>query len=176
MPWFWYFIVYSFLGFLLEVAFARLTHGRPDRKCLLLLPLCPVYGLGACAILLLPPAVLGNPLLLAPLGALTACGVEYLTGLFYERAVGVSFWDYTGLPGSLSGLVCLPFTLAWGVLALPLVYFVQPAVAQLVQAVPMPVTVAVLATLLADVLVSILLLHRTRNRASLQWYRGLIRL
>ena len=37
--WLWYFYWYSFLGFLLEVAFARISgHPKRDRKCLLLLP------------------------------------------------------------------------------------------------------------------------------------------
>ena len=45
--WFWYFVLYSFLGFLVEVVFARITHNpKRDRKCLYFLPLCPVYGLG----------------------------------------------------------------------------------------------------------------------------------
>ena len=41
--WFWYFVLYSFVGFVLEVLFARAT-GNPkrDRKCHLFLPLCPV--------------------------------------------------------------------------------------------------------------------------------------
>ena len=45
MIWVWNFILYSFFGFLLEVAYARATGGRGDRKSLLVLPLCPVYGL-----------------------------------------------------------------------------------------------------------------------------------
>ena len=51
--------------------------------------------------------------------------------ILYERGLGVSFWDYTGLPGSIQGKICLPFSLAWGALALPLIYFVHPAVARL---------------------------------------------
>ena len=61
LEWIWYFIWYSFLGFLLEVGYARWTGGRRDRKCLLLLPLCPVYGLGACAVLLLPRGCWSGP-------------------------------------------------------------------------------------------------------------------
>ena len=72
MGWFWYFLFYSFLGFLLEVGYAWWTGGPLDRKCLLLLPLCPVYGLGACAVLLLPSAVLRSPVLLVIVGGLTA--------------------------------------------------------------------------------------------------------
>ena len=76
MEWFWYFLFYSFLGFLLEVGYAWWTGGSLDRKCLLLLPLCPVYGLGACAVLLLPGAVLRSPVLLVVVGGLTATAVE----------------------------------------------------------------------------------------------------
>ena len=44
--WFLYFLTYSFLGYCLEKLFARAVRS-PERvrKCLLLLPLCPVYGL-----------------------------------------------------------------------------------------------------------------------------------
>ena len=45
---FWQFLIYSFFGFLLEVVFARVTRaGKQDRKCMVLLPLCPVYGVGS---------------------------------------------------------------------------------------------------------------------------------
>ena len=55
--WFWYFVLYSFLGFLVEVVFARITHNpKRDRKCLYFLPLCPVYGLGVLLMLALPAA------------------------------------------------------------------------------------------------------------------------
>ena len=85
MRWFWYFGVYSFLGFLLEAAFARLTGGRPERKCLLVIPLCPVYGLGACAVLLLPRWVRELWPALFLLGGGAATAVEYAAAVFYER-------------------------------------------------------------------------------------------
>ena len=131
MIWVWNFILYSFFGFLLEVAYARATGGRGDRKSLLVLPLCPVYGVGACLILLLPRTVIQNPFTLFLLGGLAATAAEYGMAILYERGLGVSFWDYTGLPGSIQGKICLPFSLAWGALALPLIYFVHPAVARL---------------------------------------------
>ena len=148
LEWIWYFIWYSFLGFLLEVGYARWTGGRRDRKCLLLLPLCPVYGLGACAVLLLPPWVLERPLLLVVAGGAAATGVEYGMALFYERVLRVSFWNYDGLTGSIHGRVCLPFALAWSLLILPLVYLVHPAVARLADGIPAPVSWAVLAALI----------------------------
>ena len=46
----WYFWIYSFLGYLLEKGFAKVTGAKlQGRKCFLLFPLCPVYGLGMLA-------------------------------------------------------------------------------------------------------------------------------
>ena len=77
MVWFWYFLIYSFLGFLVEVAYVRLVGGvKRDRKCRLVLPICPVYGLGALAILLLPPLVRDSLPLLFPAAALVCTAGE----------------------------------------------------------------------------------------------------
>lgn len=167
---FWYFLIYSFAGFLLEIGYSRLTGGRPDRKSLLVLPLCPVYGLGACAILLLPRWVQGSPLLLFLLGGALASWAEYLTALFYEKALSVSFWDYGGLPGSVQGRICLPFSLAWGALALVLVYLVHPILRLLPAHIPAPVTWMTFIAFCADAFVSSTLLRKTGTRDSLKWY------
>lgn len=175
MDWFWYFEIYSFLGCLLEVLFARLMHGRPDRKCLLVLPLCPVYGLGACACLLFAPLVRERPAVWFLVGGAVCSTVEYAMSVWYERVVGVSFWDYSGTFGNLHGRVCLPFSAVWGLLILTLVYRIHPAVAAFVSAIPAFVTVIAAIVLSADVAVSHALLHRTRDRACLRWYDAILR-
>ena len=160
MEWFWYFLFYSFLGFLLEVGYAWWTGGDLDRKCLLLLPLCPVYGLGACAVLLLPGAVLRSPVLLVIVGGLTATAVEYGVHLLYDRLLGVRFWDYSRLPGNFQGRVCLPFSLAWGLLTGAALPPVQRALGPVLAAIPPAVTYAVLLVFTADAVVSLRLLRR----------------
>ena len=173
MSWFWYFVIYSFLGFLLEVAFARLLHGRPDRKCFLVLPLCPVYGLGACACLLLAPLAKGGPAALFVLCAAVCSAVEYAMAIWYERGVGVPFWDYTGMFGNLRGRVCLPFSAAWGLLALILVDWIHPMMSGAVSAISTPVTATASVILLTDAMISRALLRRTRDRSCLCWYAAL---
>ena len=169
MVWFWSFLVYSWLGFLLEAAYALLVGASPDRKCLLVLPLCPVYGLGACTILLLAGRQLG-PAPLFLLGCAAATAVEYAAAFFYQRLLGVSFWDYRGLPGNVQGRVCLPFSLAWGLLALLLARWLHPLLSPLLREIPAPVGYAALAALLADLLLSALLLRRHRDIGCLRWY------
>lgn len=167
---FWLFLFYSFCGFLLEIAFARLVrHPKRDRKCHLLLPVCPVYGVGALGILLLPGWVKDSPALLFLAGAGAATAAEWGLSLFYEKAAGAAFWDYHALPLNVNGRVCLLFSAFWGLLALPLVYAVQPVLARWVTAVPAAVTVPAVLFDLGDAAVSLMLLRRGGTEA-LRWY------
>lgn len=167
----WYFLIYSLLGFGLEVAFARATRAeKQDRKCLLFLPLCPVYGIGATAIVLLPAFIRDRPLLLCPAGALLATGVEYLMSVFYEKLWHVSFWDYSDLPHSLRGRVCLPFSAAWGILCLPLVFWLQPSVAHIAALLPDLLLVPVLLVFGVDSALTGHLLRRWADTNILKWY------
>lgn len=173
MAWFWYFAVYSFLGFLLEVGYARLTHSlKPDRKCFLLLPLCPVYGLGALAILTAAQFLYDKPLLMALIGGGAATAAEYAMDLFYEKLLGVSFWDYSDLPLNIHGRVCLPFSLAWSVLSLGLVYLLHPFVAEWSAQIPPGLFPPAAILLSADAVISAWLLRTTGTTDSLKWYDG----
>lgn len=169
MIWFWFFLFYSFVGFLLEVAFAWCTRGHPRRKCLLVLPLCPVYGLGACLILG-ASADLNSPAALFAVGAVLATASEYCMAAFYEDILGVSFWDYSDLPFHIHGRVCLPFSIAWGLLSIPLVRWLHPLVSSVSFDPPAFVTVLMVTALAADGLVSGLLLRKFRTRDVLDWY------
>ena len=168
MIWVWYFILYSFIGFILEVIYSKATNGIGGRKCLLVLPLCPVYGLGACAILLLPSGITSRPLLLFLFGGLTATAVEYGVALFYEWAFQVSFWNYQGLPGNLRGRVCLPFSLSWGLLTVPAVTRVAPLLELLERRIPAGITWLCLMAFTADAVCSLYFLFRTHDLTALR--------
>ena len=157
----WYFWIYSFLGYLLEKAFAKVTRAQQQgRKCFLLLPLCPVYGLGMLAVLALPP-ICKEGIWLVVWGGLAATAVEYAVHWAYETFLHVRFWDYSRVWGNLRGRVCLPFTAAWGVLTALAVRWVQPGVEALAARVPGEVTWLCLLVFTADALVSARLLWVT---------------
>lgn len=90
--------------------------------------------------------------------------------VFYEKVLGVSFWDYRELPGNIQGRVCLPFSLIWGALSLPLVYWLHPALLPWLSGIPFPVGWMALLTVLTDGLISAALLRQTGNRNCLRWY------
>lgn len=171
---FWYFIIYSFFGFLLELLFARIIRNKKkDRKCFYLLPLCPVYGFGAVFILLLPPFILERPLLLIICGGAAATLAEYLMGVFYERMLLVSFWDYSALPCNVKGKVCLLFSLIWGVLAFGLDYGIHPWITAIVPSISPFWTVLMLSVAVGDAGVSCYLLRRFQSTEILRWYQAL---
>ena len=171
MVWFWYFLMYSFCGFLLEIGFAALIrHPKRDRKCFYLLPLCPVYGLGAIAILLLPSFIQKSSVLLIFFGGAAATAVEYLVGVWDEKLLGVRFWDYSGLPGSVDGKISLPFSAAWSLLTIPLVRWLHPLVEGVVAQIPMWIFWPALVFVVGDGLRSAFLLHDTGTTDCLKWY------
>lgn len=161
--WFLYFLIYSFLGFCLEKLFARAIRSpHRVRKCFLLLPLCPVYGLAMAALLALSPGSMGL-LPLAALGGLVCTAVEYLVHLFYDKVLGVWFWDYRELPGNIRGRICPQFSLAWGLLSALAVRWVHPAVAALAERTPAVVTYVLWVTFAADCVLTGALLRQYRD-------------
>ena len=166
--WLWTFWTYSFLGYLLERGYAIATHAdRQARKCFLLLPMCPVYGLGALAVLALPESLSGSFWSLALWGGLAATAVEYAVHVLYDRLLGVRFWDYSQVRWNLRGRVCLPFSLAWSLLVAAGLPVIQAAIAPALAAVPPTATYAALLVFTADTVVSLQLLRRAGDPAVL---------
>ena len=167
----WSFFFYGFGGYLLEKAFAGATHAPLQvRKGFLLLPLCPVYGLGALLILTPAPLLAGRPLLLALWSGAAATGAEYAMSLFYEKLFRVSFWDYTALPWNLGGRVCLAFSLCWCGLGLLTVYGIHPLAAALVARIPEGFTLPCALLMGADALWTAAVLRRSGSTDALIWY------
>ena len=158
----WLFWTYSFLGYLLEKGYAAATSSsRQARKCFLLLPLCPVYGLGALAVLALPPGLTGGFWSLALWGGLTATAVEYGVHWLYDRLLRVRFWDYSQVRWNLRGRVCLPFSLAWGLLTAAFLPPLQAVLVPVLSAMPVWLTYVLLLLTTADGVISAALLRQT---------------
>ena len=161
MAYFWYFLFYGFLGYLLEKLFAYVVRSpHRVRKGFLLSPVCPVYGLAMCAVLALGAEDIGPFWELALLGGAAATAVEYAVHWAYEAVLGVRFWDYSATKMDVNGRICLPFSIAWGLLSAAAVRFLQPAAAALAARVPPAVTDAVLFCLGIDALWSVGVLLR----------------
>ena len=114
----WFFLIYSFLGWLMETALAAARKGRLLNRGFLNAPFAPVYGLTAVLFAIFLPELKTDPFFLFLGGMLLATAVELVTGIFLERIFGQKWWDYSKEPWNFNGYICLKYALVWGVLAL----------------------------------------------------------
>jgi uncharacterized membrane protein len=124
-----YFVIYSFLGFVLETIYGLLTKGVIEsRQSFLYGPFCSIYGLGAVVMILLLQYFKKNNYTLFFGGYVIGSLIEYFVSLFGEMILHVKWWDYSTEPFNINGRVCLFYSLAWGILAIYLVKHVNPAI------------------------------------------------
>lgn len=132
----WYFFIYAFLGWCLEVVFCTVNSGQWVNRGFLNGPVCPIYGFGMCIVLAaLAPLAGSLPLLFAGAFVLTSL-LELATGFVLKQAFHTTWWDYSDQPFNLGGYICLKFSLAWGLGGMAAVRLVHPPVARLVERIP----------------------------------------
>jgi uncharacterized membrane protein len=124
-PYFFYFAVYSFLGWVLEGSYNLYSQGAFRKEGFLKGPFKPMYG---CApLLLLTAQDAGLPLLLLLVLALIVPSVvEFISGWLLKSAFRKQWWDYSDMPYQLRGHICLRFSLYWWGLSVMCIYGVQP--------------------------------------------------
>ena len=81
-------------------------------------------GLGAAALFRVNRSLARGalPLRLIASGA-TVTLIELVFGVIFNLGFGMEVWDYSELPLSLCGQICLPYALLWCLLALPFCLF-----------------------------------------------------
>lgn len=153
-----YFFIYSSLGWAAEVVFAAVREHKLVNRGFLNGPLCPVYGFGMVAMLVLLAPWRGSVLAVFAGGMLVTTAIEWLAGWLLFKLFRARWWDYSHMPFNIGGFVCLPFSLLWGVASVIMVLLVHPPVAKLVGLLPMgalrALDLALLALFCVDVGVS----------------------
>ena len=122
------FIIYSFIGWIIEEVYLYVTVRKIKKEGFLKSPFKPMYGI-TITILILYNQILdidGIPLLL--LCFLIPTTVEYISGYMLKHIYNKTYWDYSNLKYNIHGFVTLRFSLYWTLLSFMGVYFLQPAV------------------------------------------------
>ena len=126
-----YFFLYAALGWAAEVCFAAWKEHRLVNRGFLNGPLCPVYGFGMAAMLLLLAPWQGNVLAVFAGGMAITTLIEWLAGWLLYKLFRARWWDYSHLPFNIGGFVCLPFSLLWGAASVVMLLAVHPPIARL---------------------------------------------
>lgn len=122
------FIIYSFLGYLLEVVYCSFYSKKLVNRGFLFGPYCPIYGIGAILILLTLNRYYRDPIVVFVFGIIITSSIEYYTSYLLEKFFHNKWWDYSARRYNLNGRICLFNALAFGVGSCLIIYFIHPLV------------------------------------------------
>ncbi len=122
-----YFILYSFIGYIIETIFGILTTGLwQSRQSFLYGPICGIYGVGAVIIIVFSKFFNKNNFTLFLGGYAIGSITEYLTSLLVELILHTKWWDYSNNILNINGRVCLLYSVFWGILTIFLIKKLNP--------------------------------------------------
>ena len=120
------FIIYSVLGWCLEVTCKLIDYKKFVNRGFMVGPYCPIYGVGAVAITYWLYRYAYDPLALFVMTTVICCILEYLTSYFMEKLFKARWWDYSKRKFNINGRVCLGTSVPFGIFGLVLTYIANP--------------------------------------------------
>ena len=163
MSMLFYFMIYSFVGWVIEVAYHAVTMGKVVNRGFLNGPICPVYGVGVSLVLVVMQGLArqnietSNPLVLFAVGIVLATLAELVAGFLLDKLFHARWWDYSNEKFNLNGYICLSFSIVWGLAIAFVLRVVQPVVAGLVAKIPPVAGYIILAVLYIVFVIDIIL-------------------
>lgn len=120
------FILYSFIGWSLEVIISLFKHKKFINRGFLIGPYCPIYGFGGILLLLLLKKYLGDPVALFFISIFIISLLEYFTSYIMEEHFNTRWWDYGTSKFNINGRICLEMLFVFGGLGLLSMYVINP--------------------------------------------------
>ena len=123
-----YFFIYAFFGWIAEVGFHAITRGEFVNRGFLNGPVCPIYGFGVTAILLILGDLINTPWVVLLVGIAVPTVIELITGWILDKFFHNKWWDYSNCKFNFKGYICLSFSILWGLAAVCVICVLHPAV------------------------------------------------
>lgn len=128
-----YFIIYSFLGWILESIFRSFCEKKIINTGFLRGPICPIYGCGAIIMILFLKNFSNSKILLFIMSIIFLSLWEYIVGVILEKLFKTKYWDYSDHKFNYKGRICLTNSIAWGFLGVFFIDFIHPFIVNLLK-------------------------------------------
>ena len=165
------FIIYSFLGYLVEVANISLNDKRLNfSRGFLIGPVIPVFGITTLLIIILLNKYSDEIVTLFILSTVLCCILEYVTSYIMEKMFNLRWWDYSDKKYNINGRICLDFAIYFGIGGVIALKILQPFFLNLLTSINEK-TIIILASIIAilfiiDIIVSFNTMYKFRNKIS----------
>ena len=133
---FYYFIIYSFIGWCLETVYATINKKEFVNRGFLHGPFCPIYGFGTLSIIILLKPIENNYIYLFLGSVFLTSLIEYVTGYVLEAVFNSTWWDYSNEPFNFHGRICLSFSIIWGLISIFILNVIHPHIVSAVNFIP----------------------------------------
>lgn len=130
---FYYFLIYSFIGWTFETIYSWIDIGHFTDRGFLYSPFCPIYGISIVIAVLALDSVKKNIPALFVGGALLVTVIEYVTGAVLLEVFGRRWWDYSMFHFNLNGHVTLWVSVCWGIACVAIVRYLHPIIEKAVK-------------------------------------------
>ena len=149
----WVFLVSSFLGALIEMAYCRLSGGVwMNRSSVLYGAFSFVWGFGAVVLTIMLQRIADrSDRYVFAAGFVIGGAYEYVCSVFTELVFGTVFWDYSAMPMNIGGRTNVLYCMFWGVLAVVWIKGLYPLMSRAIERIP-PLPGKILTWLLALVM------------------------
>lgn len=126
------FMIYSFLGWIMEVVCCFFASKKFINRGFLIGPYCPIYGFGATFITLFLTVISSkNPVFIFVTCILICSFLEYGTSYILEKIFHARWWDYSDKKFNLNGRICLETMVPFGILGLLIYYVTNPFISDI---------------------------------------------
>lgn len=130
------FIVWSFIGWAIEVCAHALKMGEYSNRGFLSMPICPIYGFGVLIITILLHPFMDIPILMFICSSIICTAFELFVGVTMKMIFHNVWWDYSDEHFNFKGYICLKTSILWGMGCLIVEYCAEPQIEWLVDSIP----------------------------------------
>ena len=161
------FMIYSVLGWILEVSCKLVEKKKFINRGFLIGPYCPIYGWGALMMTLLLKKYLNDIFTLFIMNILICSILEYFTSYLLEVIFKARWWDYSNRKFNINGRICLETMIPFGLFGLLVMYVINPIIFNILNMIPISIiyfiSIVLFLLLFIDTITSYSIITKIKN-------------
>lgn len=151
--WFLLFMIYSFIGWIIEVIDIFIVTKKVINRGFLIGPYCPIYGYGSLFIIYFLHSYTEDPIVLFVMTVVICSILEYTTSYLMEKIFKARWWDYSNNRFNINGRICLETMIPFGIGGCLILYIANPMIMNILSFIP-----SIVQTIVASILFIIFLI------------------
>lgn len=161
------FLIYSFVGWSIEVVNSLIVEKKFVNRGFMLGPYCPIYGYSSIIMILYLEQYKDNILTVFFLAVVVCSIMEYVISYIMEKLFNARWWDYSNRKFNINGRVCLTNAFLFGILGVLLVYIVNPFLSKIIEKINptflTPFSIILLVLFVIDFITSMNITYKLKN-------------